>query len=255
MRLRASTIYADVWAAWRLDWNVLTAVAGMFVFLPQLALLLLVPAWPDMSTVTSTDPNDPALRAAVDAVTTWIATYGGWYIVALAMLAYAQLSLVAAYLTSSQAPVGKAMVIAARVLPRMMLASVIGSLPLAVLSPILLRFPFLIMPVVALIAARMLLTGPAIIAARPIGAIAAIGRSVRATRGATFLLAGVLISILLAQFLIALPFLALDEWMTKYAPNPVARVMVDAVTAGASTLATIATALVQVTVWRRLSSS
>ena len=60
VRLRASTIYADAWAAWRRDWPVLTAVAGMFVFLPQLALLLLVPDLPDVSTVTSADPNDPS---------------------------------------------------------------------------------------------------------------------------------------------------------------------------------------------------
>jgi hypothetical protein len=255
VKLRATTIYADAWTAWRRDWNVLTAVAGMFVFLPQLALLLLVPAWPDTAALTGTDPNDPAFRAWAEAFSGWLGAYGIWYVVVLAALVFGQFALVAVYLAGPHATVGNALGVALRLVPRFVLAWTIWTLPLGLLSPLLLWLPFLIMPVVALVGARMLLVGPAILAARPIGAVAAIGRSFKLTRGSMLLLAGVMLSILLAQFLAAIPFLALDQWMTKYAPNPVARVMVDAVTAVASALATIATALVQVAAWRRLSSS
>ena len=255
MRLRATTIYADVWAAWRRDWNVLTAVAGVFVFLPQLALLLLVPAMPDTTALTSTDPNDPAFRTWMEAFSGWVATNGIWYVVVLAALVFGQFALVAVYLASARATVGDAMGVALRLVPRFVLAWMIWTFPLALLSPLLLLLPFLIMPVVALIGGRMMLVGPAILAARPIGAVAAIGRSFRSTRGHTLLLAGVLLSILLAQFLAVIPFLALDQWISKNAPNPVARSMVDAVTAAVSALAAIATALVQVAAWRRLGAS
>ena len=100
----------------------------------------------------------------------------------------------------------------------------------------------------------MLLVGPAILAARPIGAVAAIGRSFTLTRGHMLLLAGVVLSIVLAQYLLAVPFLALDQWMTNNAPNPIARVMVDAITAGVGGAGAIAMALVQVAAWRRLSA-
>jgi len=255
VRLRASTIYADAWASWRRDWNLLTAVAGVFLFLPQLALLLLVPAWPDAPELASANPDDPLFRAWVDAVGGWVAAYGIWYVVVLAITVFGQFALVAAYLATPRATLGKTLVTALRLLPRLLLAWAIFSLPLALLSPLLLRLPFLVLPIVALIGARMSLVGPAILAARPIGAVAAIGRSLTLTRGQTLLLASVMLSILLAQFLVALPFLALDQWMTKYAPNPVARVMVDTVTAGASALAAIATALVQVAAWRRLGGA
>ncbi|MBS0479258.1 MAG: hypothetical protein JSR79_08165 [Proteobacteria bacterium] len=255
MRLRAATIYADAWAAWRRDWNALTAVAGAFVLLPQLALLLLVPAWPDTSGLTSTDPADPAFRAWTETFGAWLGAYGVWYVVALAALVFGQFAIVATYLAGARVTVGEALGAALRLAPRFVLAWTIWTLPLALLSPLLLWLPFLIMPAIALIGARMLLVGPAILAARPIGAVGAIGRSFRLTRGHTLVLAGVMLSILLAQFLAAMPFLALDQWVTRYAPNPVARVMVDAVTSGTSALATIATALVQVVAWRRLNSS
>ncbi len=240
---------------WRRDWDVLTAVAGIFVFLPQLALLLLVPAMPDTSSLTSTDPNDPAFRTWMEAFGTWVGSYGIWYVVVLASLVFGQFALAAVYLAGTRTTVGTALGVALRLVPRFVLAWTIWTLPLALLSPLLLWLPFLIMPVIALIGARMMLVGPAILAARPIGAVAAIGRSFRATRGHMLLLAGVLLSILLAQFLAMLPFLALDQWIAKYGSNPVARTIVDAVTAGVSALAVVATALAQVAAWRRLSSS
>ncbi|QDZ06482.1 hypothetical protein FPZ24_02495 [Sphingomonas panacisoli] len=255
MRLRATTIYADAWAAWRADWNMLTAVAGVFVFLPQLAVQLLVPALPDTSALTSTDPNDPIFRAWMAAFSAWVGAYGIWYVVVLAAMVFGQFALVAVYLAGERTTVGNALNVALRLVSRFVLAWTIWTLPLALVSPLLLWLPFLIMPMIALVGARMSLVGPAILAARPIGAVAAIGRSFTLTRGYMLLLAGVLLSILLAQFLAAMPFLALDQWMTTYAPNPIARAIVVAITAGVATLGTIATALVQVAAWRRLSSS
>jgi hypothetical protein len=254
VRLRATTIYADAWAAWRRDWSVLTAVAGMFVFLPQLALLLLMPDPPDVATVASADPADPTFQAWSIALQAWLANYGWWYIVAGVAALYGQFALVAIYLARG-ATVGRALVDALRLLPRLLLAWAIWMLPFGLLGLALIRVPFLIMPVLALVLSRTLLVAPAIVAARPIGAVAAIGRSFTLTRGHMLLLAGVVLSVVLAQYLLAVPFLALDQWMAKNAPNPIARVMVDTIAAAIAALGSTAMALVQVAAWRRLSPS
>lgn len=253
MKLRATTIYADAWAAWRRDWTVLTAVAGMFVFLPQLALSLLMPNPPDIDAVASADPGDPTFQAWSAAFQTWLTHYGWWYVVVVVVALYGQFALASIYLTR-RATVGEALVAALRLLPRLLLAWAIWMLPFGLFGLALIRLPFLIMPALALLLSRTLLVAPAILAARPIGAAGAIGRSVTLTRGHMLLLAGVVLSVVLAQYLLAVPFVMLDQWMAHYAPNPIARVMVDAITAGVAGLAAIAMALVQVAAWRRLNS-
>ena len=253
MKLRATTIYTDAWTAWRRDWSVLTAVAGMFVFLPQLALLLLMPNPPDAAMVTSADPSDPTFQAWSTAFQAWLTSYGWWYIVVVVVALYGQFALASIYLTRG-ATVGQALLAALRLLPRLILAWAIWMLPLGLVMFALLRLPFLIMPLLALVLSRMLLVAPAILAVRPIGAVGAIGRSFTLTRGHMLLLAGVVLSVVLAQYLLAMPFVMIDQWMAQNAPNPIARVMVDTITAGVAGLASIAMALVQVAAWRRLSS-
>ncbi|MDB5677914.1 hypothetical protein [Sphingomonas bacterium] len=253
MSLRAATIYADAWAGWRRDWPVLTAVAGMFVFLPQLALLLLVPDLPDISTVTGTEPNDPSMQAYMTALQGWIGNYGVLYLGVVAAALYGQFALVAVYLAPGRPAVGGALGTALRLLPRLFLASVVWMLPLGLVGMILMRVPFLILPIFALVMARTMLVGPAILAARPIGAVAAIGRSFVLTRGRMLVLASIVLGVVLAQYLLALPFVALDQWMATHAPNPIARAIVDGLAAGVAALGAIAMALVQVAAWRRLS--
>ncbi|THD34744.1 MAG: hypothetical protein E7773_13850 [Sphingomonas sp.] len=253
MTLRPATIYADAWAGWRRDWPVLTAIAGMFVFLPQLALLLLVPDLPDMSTVTGTDPNDPTMQAYMTALQAWVGHYGLIYLCVVLAAMYGQFAIVAVYLAPGRPTVGSALGTALRLLPRLVLASIVWMLPLGLAGMILIRLPFLIFPIFALILARTLLVGPAILAARPIGAVAAIGRSFVLTRGHMLLLASVVLSVVLAQYLAALPFVAVDQWMAKHAPNPIARAIVDTFAAGTAALGATAMALVQVAAWRRLS--
>lgn len=254
MKLRATTIYADAWATWRRDWNVLTALAGVFVFLPQLALLLLMPSPPDVGAVASADPNDPTFQAWSAAFQTWLTSYGWWYIVVVFVALYGQFALVAIYL-SRGATVGRALADALRLFPRLVLAWMIWMLPMGLLGLILMRVPFLVLPALALVLSRTLLVAPAIIAARPIGAVGAIGRSFMLTRGQMLLLAGVVLSVMLAQYLIAMPFVMMDQWIARNAPNPIARVIVDALTAGAAALGSTAMALVQVAAWRRLGPS
>jgi hypothetical protein len=254
MRVRASTILRDAWAAWRADWAVLTSIAGTFLFLPQLAVLLLVPPFPDLSKVTSTDPDDPALRAAAAKIAEWLVTYAPWQVGAMLLATFGQFAMIAWYLLPDQPSVGRALAAALRLLPRMVLASLAWSLPLGLLAIVLLQMalPFLIFPIFALVLARTLLVGPALVAERPIGAFAAIGRSFRATQGQMMMLASVILGVVIAQYLLAMPLVAADQWMEVHAPNPIARAIVDAGTAIVAMVGGVAMALIQVAAWRKL---
>jgi hypothetical protein len=255
VKLNAATLIADAWRVWRADWNILTAVAGVFVFLPALAAAMLIPEFPDSSTLTSADPTNPAFIVWRTAMETWIANYALWQLGAIVVALFGQFALVAIYLTPNQASVGEALLGALRLFLRFLLASMIWTLPIGLLGLVFLRVPFLLTPVLALVLARTLLVAPAIVAARPIGAVAAIGRSFVLTKGNTMMLASLVLTVIVGQLLVAIPLVALDHWLTVNVPNPIALAIVDVALAAAQALAAIAMALFQVTAWRRLSSS
>ena len=255
MRLRASTVLGAAWAAWRADWAVLLSVAGAFLFLPQLAVSLLVPPFPDLSQVASSDPDDPTLRAAAAAIADWLASYAIWQVGVVLLALFAQFAIVAWYLIPGRPSLGRALTTALRLLPRMTMASVAWMLPLGMAAVLLMRVPFLVFPVVALVLARTLLVGPAILAERPIGAIAAIVRSFRATRGNMMMLASVILGVVIGQYLLAMPLVAADRWLALHAPNPVARAIVDIFAASVSMAGTVVMALIQTAAWRHLGGT
>lgn len=255
MKLRGTEIIGDAWRLWRADWEVLTAIAGLFVFLPQLATALLIPMIPDTSKLVGVDPASPAFEAWRVAMEEWVQTYAIWWFLAFALAAFGQFALVAFYMASSRASVAEALLAALRSFPRFLLASIIWGLPLGFFSLIFMLVPFLLLPVLAILMARMLLVGPVILATRSTGAVAAVGRSFTLTKGNTLALAGLVLTIIIVQLLVGAPLLALDTWLMTNAPNPIARAMVDTAIAGEQMLAGIAMALVQVVVYRRLSSS
>ncbi|MBN8806714.1 MAG: hypothetical protein J0I47_00530 [Sphingomonas sp.] len=253
MRLRASTVLADAWAAWRTDWTILTAIAGAFLFLPQLALLLLVPALPDLPPITSSDPNDPGVQAALTIIADWLSRYGGWHVLVVLVAMFGQFAIVACYVLPERPSVGRALVTALTLSWRFILATIAWMLPLGMAQFLTLAVvPLLYFPITALVSARMLLVGPAILAERPIGALAAIGRSVRATRGNMLMLATVILGLVIAQYLLTMPTVLADQWMALHAPNPVARAIVDVATSAVLATGGIALALIQVAAWRRL---
>lgn len=255
MKLSGTKIIGDAWRLWRADWEALTAIAGMFVFLPQLAMALLIPVLPDTSKLAGVDPTSPAFEAWRVAMEAWIQSYALWWFLGAGLAVFGQFSLVAFYMASRRASVAEALVVALRFLPRFLLASFIWGLPLGLLSLAFLLVPFLLLPVLAVMMARMLLIGPAILANRSFGAVAAVGRSFTLTRGNTLALAGLVLTIIIVQVLVGVPLLQLDNWLMTNSPNPIARTIVDVAMAGEQMLAAIAMALLQVIAYRRLSSS
>jgi hypothetical protein len=255
VKLRGIEIISDAWRLWRADWEVLTAIAGLFVFLPQLATALLIPTIPDTSKLVGVDPASPAFETWRVAMEAWVQAYAIWWFLAFALAAFGQFALVAFYMAASRASVAEALLAALRSFPRFLLASIIWGLPLGFLSLLFMLVPFLLLPVLAILMARMLLVGPEILATRSTGAVAAVARSFTLTKGNTLALAGLVLTIIIVQVLVSAPMLALDTWLTANAPNPIARALVDAALAGEQMLAGIAMALLQVVAYRRLNSS
>lgn len=255
MKFRGTEIVSDAWRLWRADWEALTAIGGMFVFLPQLATALLIPAIPDTSKLAGVDPDNPAFEAWRVAMEAWVQSYAIWWLLAFALAIFGQFALVAFYMASSRASVAEALAAALRLLPRFVLASIIWGLPLAFLSLIFVLVPFLLLPVLAILMGRMLLVGPVILSTRTTRAVEAVGRSFALTKGNTLALAGLVLTIIIAQLLVGAPLLAIDTWLMTNSPNPIARAIVDVGIAGEQMLAGIAMALLQVVVYRKLSSS
>lgn len=256
MRVRATTILADAWGLWRADWGVLTAVAGVFVALPALAYNLFVPAPPGMAGPASGAPDDAALRAFVAATQDWIAQYGICYIALAAAVLFAQFALAALYLAPRRPTAGEALASAATVFWRMLVASLAWALPVGLVTLLLMQIGLTVaaLPVTALALARTCLIGPALLAERPIGALAALVRSVRLTRGHMLMLASLLLGVMIAQAVLATPFALADDWLKAHGPNPVVRVMIDAAAAGITMLSAVAVALIEVAAWRRLGA-
>lgn len=259
MTLPFTAAFADAVRAWRRDSATLLPLAGLTMFLPQLAVLLLVPpmsgALPGGSLGTPGDPPDPAaVQAATDAIGAWLGQYLGWYAAAALLGFFGALSVMAAYLTPGGTTLGGALRRAGALLFRYLLASIlIGGVALSILLPGALA-PLLLaalMPLAFYVLGRTMLTGPAIVAEGPVGAIAAIQRSWLLTRGHGWMLGASYAAPLFAAQLIGGALLSLGA---VGGGNPVIAAIADGLAAAVLTVAALTLALVEVALYRRLAS-
>jgi len=98
---------SDAWRLWRRDWEVLTAVAGLFIFLPMLAMAMFIPDMPPPPAVADAAPNAAAMAVYQQDLTQWMLDYGGWQIAAQAVVLFGQFAIVALYLAGDQPPAGR----------------------------------------------------------------------------------------------------------------------------------------------------
>jgi len=247
MRLDFATILTDAWALFKRDRDLLLRIAAPFLFLPAFALALVVPD-PPMPDQTAGN-NEAQALAWADQVTAWASTNGGWYGLAYAISFFGTSLLYALYLDRRDgAPdVGAAMRRSATLFPRYLLAMLLVSLP-AGAGLLLYAIPGLY------ILGRTMLTGPALFAEAPLGAIAAIRRSLSLTRGSGLPLMALAAFSYISGWLIGEPFMMVDRWMRETGQeNPVVLAIVDAGAAAAAMAAGLAMALIAVSSYRRLA--
>jgi len=254
MKITFALPFADALAAWRRDRALLFPLAGLAMFVPQLAVLLLVPAMPRLA---AGDDSETAVRDWTEAVTLWAGQHGIWYLLAPAIGLFAALAVMALYLDPSRPTLGGAMKRAGVLFPRYLLASILVALPIgglmmpAVASPILLA---ILLPPIFYLFGRTMLIGPAIVAGAPLGAVAAIGRSWTLTKGNGWVLAGIYGSVMLGAQLVGSLFVSIGSVAgTGARANPVLVAITDGAAAAVAAAAALALALVEVALYRRLA--
>lgn len=248
-----ASLLADAWRLWRVDWEALTGIAGPFLFLPLLAIHLLIA--PDSMT-PPTLPQGASPFGSIDEATAarFAADFGHWFITAgLAMLAvnvvayFAGLAIAVFYAGGPGKDVRNSLVVALARLPVYLVAMVLVAFPIA------LGYLLFILPAFYVLG-RTALIAPAIASARGVGPIDALARSFTLTRGHALTMMSLMLLVVLAGFVLQYPLLALDDWMLANAPNPIARAIVDALVALAGATSGLAMILVQIAAYRRLSS-
>lgn len=235
---------ADIRRMWARDRDILMAIGGLFFFLPQFALLLLVtPAPKRVADATDQAAALEWLQAMVD----WYQANGLGLIAATAMALVGALTLLVLYLETGRPDVRGALGSALRLLPSYLLTALLVTIPI--------WFGLALFIVPGIYAqARLLLAGPALVAERGIGAVAAVRRSVELTRGRGVVLSALACFILFGGNILAAPFLALGTTLDG-APiaNPVAAALLDAGASLAMAVTALVSILIRIALYRRLT--
>jgi hypothetical protein len=235
----------DAWAMWRRDRDLLLRVAGLFLFLPQFTLLLVLPV-PQLPVAHGGD--QATFAALADIMFGWYAEHGVVLAAAELTALFGTLAIFALYLHPERPDLRGALIGALWLLPRYLLTSIL------VLISILIGLWLFILPGLYL-NGRLMLAGPAIVAEQPLGAVAAIQRGVKITRGNGLVLAGLGCIMVLAGWVLPEPFLALGQALDG-APiaNPVSAALLDAGAAAATAMAALGAILVRIALYKRLAS-
>ncbi|OYY72505.1 hypothetical protein [Sphingomonas sp. 28-63-12] len=246
MKINLPGAFADAWSAFRGNSEVLIALAGLFLFVPTLALLLLVPAappWPDSTA------GDPQVRADAALFANWLVDNSRWFLVASLASLFGSLAICAFLLDRQSADLRAALQGAVRLLPRYMAAALLILLP-ASLGVFVFILPGLY------ILGRTMLVAPALVSERGLTATAAIMRSITLTRRNGLVLAGLTgLGLLVGQVLPA-PFQSIDIAMRAAgAANPVMITIVDCGAAALASAVALATILMRIAIYRQLASS
>lgn len=238
-------VFADAWALFRRNRQVLVALAGMFIFLPSLWLLLYVPQAPPLPDQNAPDAQ---VQAQIQVFAAWVTTHSGAFLVAALTSLYGALAICMMFLDRGSEDVRAVLVGALGKLPRAALAALVVSIP-ASIGLLALALPGLY------VLGRAMLVLPVLAAERRQTALAAIWRSITLTRGNGLVLAALAGLGFVAGQLLPSPFTALVEAMTaQQGGNPVAIVILDALAALVATGVTLATILLRVAIYRRVGS-
>lgn len=245
MKVDIPGAFVDAWALFRRHQQVLVALAGVFIFLPTLWLLLYVPAAPPLPDQSAPDAQ---VQLQVKVFAEWVTANSGAFLIAALMPLYGSLSICMFFLDRGSEDVRAAMIRAIGQLPRLALASFLISIP-ASIGLLALALPGLY----AL--GRTMLVVPVLAAERRQTALAAIWRSLMLTRGNGLVLAALAGLGFVAGQILPSPFTSLADAMSaSHAANPVMMMILNSLASLAATIVALATVLLRVAIYRRVGS-
>lgn len=243
--LDAGGVLRDAWELAKEDRAVLSGVAGLLLFVPQLALLLfpidlpVAPAW----------GADPAVtQAYADVAQAWLARHALPLLAVLVLTEAAPIAITLLYVDRRRLDVAGALLATPSLFFPALLARLVAS-PIA-LS--LYAAPLLVL-LAAYLQGRLLLVLPALLAERPLSVLGAVRRSWSLTRGHGLAMAGLACIVVLAGLVVSTPV----RWLgLVFGGAPLANPVVALVLHGASALVLVAGIvfglLIQVAAYRRL---
>lgn len=240
MTLDLAGSFADAAAVLRRDKAVLPWIAGVFFFLPQLAVALFVPGVAVAETATDAE----RLRAVFDALESVV----HWLLLAQLVQYLGIATLMALYLDRDRPHIGGAIRTALGTLPRFAIAMFAANL--AVLGGLLLIIPGLYL------IGRLFLLAPVLVAERANGFAATLPRTFELTRGRGWLLLAMAAMVYFPGQLVVLVAGSLRDPAASSAGMAAEFVTAfgGGIAAAASAAVTLAIALLQITVYRKLVS-
>jgi hypothetical protein len=247
MTLDVRGVFVDAWSMWRRDRGLLIWVAAFFLFLPQFAVLLFVPAPPQRPDAVAGEAQAAAAQFHL-----LIKHYGDNalpLILAGVVALFGNLVVMTLYLADGRPALGSAITTALRILPAFLVVALLTQASVNI-GLILLIIPGLF------IEGRLILSGAIFAAEQPVSAIAAIRRSIVRTRGRNLILAGFATILIFAGYVISAPLVALSEALDR-APlaNPVSGAIIDAALAAVVAAAGLGAVLIRVALYRRIGAS
>lgn len=251
MTLDVTGVLRDAWRMAREDRDILLAISGVLLFVPQFAGLLY---WIEPPVFPGFAADEAVQRAYVTASSAWFATNGLGVLAASVLVLLGQIAILLVYVDRRRLDVGGALIAAWPAFPSVVLASIVSE-PLGVTLNLV---PMLIL-LGAYLQGRLLLVMPVLLAERPVSVIGAVRASWRRTRGHGLAMAGLACIAVLSGPLVAAPFrlIGLGAGGAPLA-DPLADPLVALLSNGAAALAVVAGAvfglLIQVAAYRRLSS-
>lgn len=248
MKLDVAGVLHDAWALAKRDREVLIGVSGLLIFVPQLAVFLLIRLHLTMPADFETNPE--AQKAFVLQMQAWMsANLPGLLLAALASL-IAQIAITSLYVDRARLTVAAALARApSRLWPVLLIALVASPLALSI------QFVSLLIVPAAYLQGRLLLTMPILLGDQPISALGAIRTSWQKTGGHGLACAGLACIAVLPVIILVLPLNALGtaaEWALM--ANPVVALLICGCGALIASAGAIGKMLIEIALYRRLNS-
>ena len=239
-------LLAATWRLLRRSLDPVIAITALFVFLPAFAALLLSDPVPPIPPA----PRDElAMQAWVTAMAQWGQANGLWFVVADVAGIFGAAAVAVLLLDADRPTVGQALRIASRTFWPFLIASVAMAVPVGI------GLWLFVLPGLY-VQARLVASIPAIARRPGLGVGRAIRVSLAMTRGHGWAITGALVTLFLAQYLVAVPLMQADEWLRMPGnANPLLLSLVDAGIAAVGAIYATGTLLVGIIIYRVRASS
>lgn len=248
MTLDVAGVLRDAWSMAKRDRQILVAVAGLLIFVPQWGAFLFMTPQPPFPPAGAQAPAIELYRMALSA---WLAANLPLFLLASVAALIARIALTLLYVDAARPDVAGALTAAPRrFFPALLVILLCSPIVVALqISPV-----WLILPA-AWLGGRLSLSLPILLGERPMSALRAIAASWRRTGRYNLVAAGLACIPVVGGYLFALLFLLVGQGLSGAAlRNPVVAAVLYGGASFGVTLGMVATILVQVALYRRLSS-